>query len=294
MSLMELQCIRKVPRKILYSVFIYLSATILFLFLVGPYLWMFISSISYERELIATPPHWLPDNPTWKRYIGLITGRTASVLGETGIEFRHAFMNSIVVASVVTIITIILCSFAAYVTRFSFQGRNSFMFSILITQMIPRAAIIIPIYLIMGYLGLRDTRIGLIIIYIGFLLPIAIWILRNYFMTIPKEISEAAIVDGCSHIKALIKIILPLVSPGLFATGVYIFLSAWNEFFFALILTSTNAKTITVAITEFSTQGGIDYGMMTTAGIIGSIVPLILAIIFQKHLIKGLTAGWSK
>jgi multiple sugar transport system permease protein len=126
------------------------------------------------------------------------------------------------------------------------------------------------------------------------LLPIAIWILRNYFITIPKEISGAAVIDGCSHIKVLIKIILPMVSPRLFATGIYVFLSAWSEFFFSLILTSTNAKTITVAITEFTTQGGIDYGMMTMAGIIGSIVPLILAIIFQKYLIKGLTAGWGK
>ena len=294
MPLIKSQRIRKIPRKILYAVFIYLSAIVLFLFLVGPYLWMFISSISYERELITIPPHFFPDNPTWERYIGLITSRATSVLGETGIGFRRAFMNSIIVASVATIIIITLSSLAAYATRFSFQGRNLFMFLILITQMISRSAIIIPIYLIMGYLGLKDKRIGLIIIYIGFLLPIAIWILRNYFMTIPKEISEAAVIDGCSHINVLIKIILPMVSPGLFATGIYVFLSAWNEFFFALILTSTNAKTITVAITEFSTQGGIDYGMMTTAGIIGSIVPLILAIIFQKYLIKGLTAGWGK
>ena len=239
MPLIKPQRIRKIPRKILYAVFIYLSAIVLFLFLVGPYLWMFISSISYERELIAIPPHLFPDNPTFGRYIGLITGRATSFFGETGIGFRRAFMNSIIVTSVTTIIVMILSSLAAYATRFSFQGRNLFMFSILITQMIPRSTIVIPIYLIMSYLGLIDKQIGLIIIYTGFLLPIAIWILKNYFMTIPKEISEAAVIDGCSHIKVLIKIILPMISPGLFATGIYVFLTAWSEFFFALILTST-------------------------------------------------------
>lgn len=283
-------------RKAVYLVFIYLSVVTLFLFLVMPYLWMFISSISYERELIATPPHWFPHEPTLERYIGLITGKSVGSTGiaESVLKFKHSFSNSLIITSISTFLTLFLGALAAYAhTRFSFQGKKQFMFSILVTQMIPRAAIIIPLYLIMGYLGLRDTRLGLIIVYTGFLLPVVIWILRNYFVTIPKEIGEAAIIDGCSHVGALFRIILPLSTPALFATGAYTFLTAWNEFFFALILTSFNAKTITVVTTEFSTQGGINYGMMTTAGVIGSLVPVILAIVFQKYIIKGLTAGWT-
>jgi len=159
--------------------------------------------------------------------------------------------------------------------------------------MLPRAAIIIPLYVILGSCGLRDSRLGLIIVYTGFFLPVVIWILRSYFITIPTEIEEAAIVDGCSRVRTLFQVILPLAKPALFATGAYAFLSAWNEFFFALILTSYKAKTLTVLTTEFSTQGGIDYGMMTTAGVLGSLIPIVLALLFQKYVVKGLTAGWT-
>lgn len=154
-------------------------------------------------------------------------------------------------------------------------------------------AIVIPIYLMMGYVGLRDTRIGLIIIYAGFLLPVVIWILRNYFDTIPEAIEEASRLDGCSRTGVLFRVVFPLSLAALFATGTYAFLTAWNEFFFALILTSFQSKTITVAATEFSSQGGVNYGMMTTAGIIGSIVPVVLAVVFQRYIVKGLTAGWT-
>lgn len=266
-----------------------------------PYLWVVISSISFERELITVPPHWFPHQPTLARYRGLITGKIepslyqlgASISG-VGEKFRRAFVNSLIIASISTVLAVFLGSLAAYTyVRFSFRWKNQFVLGILVTQMIPRAAIIIPIYLIMGYLYLRDTHLGMTIIYMGFLLPVVIWILRNYFMTIPKEIEDAATIDGCSHMGVLFRIILPLSAPGLFATGIFAFLSAWNEFFFALILTSFRAKTVTVAITEFSTQGGINYGMMSTSVIVGSVIPIILAVIFQRHLIKGLTAGWT-
>lgn len=263
---------------------IYLCAIILVTFLIGPYLWMVISSISPERELISTPPHWVPEQPTFERYKNLVS--TA--------QFRRALLNSLTITSLTVVITLLFGSLAAYASaRFSFRGRTQFLFSVLVTQMLPRAAIIIPLYVILGSCGLRDSRIGLIIVYTGFFLPVVIWILRSYFITIPTEIEEAAIVDGCSRVRALFQVILPLAKPALFATGAYAFLSAWNEFFFALVLTSYRAKTLTVLTTEFSTQGGIDYGMMTTAGVLGSLTPVLLALVFQKYIVKGLTAGWT-
>ncbi|HAF71451.1 TPA: carbohydrate ABC transporter permease [Candidatus Acetothermia bacterium] len=263
---------------------IYLCAVALTLFLVGPYLWMVISSVSPERELISTPPHWFPEEPTLERYKGLIGT----------VQFKRALFNSLVITSLTVVVTLLFGSLAAYASaRFSFRGRTQFLFSVLVTQMLPRAAIIIPLYVILGSCGLRDSRLGLIIVYTGFFLPVVIWILRSYFITIPTEIEEAAIVDGCSRVRTLFQVILPLAKPALFATGAYAFLSAWNEFFFALILTSYKAKTLTVLTTEFSTQGGIDYGMMTTAGVLGSLIPIVLALLFQKYVVKGLTAGWT-
>ncbi|MBC7345124.1 MAG: carbohydrate ABC transporter permease, partial [Clostridia bacterium] len=187
---------------------IYLCAVALTLFLVGPYLWMVISSVSPERELISTPPHWFPEEPTLERYKGLIGT----------VQFKRALFNSLVITSLTVVVTLLFGSLAAYASaRFSFRGRTQFLFSVLVTQMLPRAAIIIPLYVILGSCGLRDSRLGLIIVYTGFFLPVVIWILRSYFITIPTEIEEAAIVDGCSRVRTLFQVILPLAKPALFA-----------------------------------------------------------------------------
>lgn len=264
---------------------IYLLALLLLCFLILPYLWMFVSSIALERELIQKPLDWIPDEPTFDRY--------RAVFAERG--FRRALVNSAVVTPLATVATVATGALAAYAyTRFRFKRKDAFLFGILGTQMIPRATLIIPLFFVARALGVWDTRLGLIVLYIGFFLPVVIWILRGYFVTIPVELEDSAVIDGCSRLQTLYRIVLPLAAPALVATGAYVFLNGWNEFFFALILTSVNAPTIPVAITEFSTQGGIDYGMMATAGVVGSIVPIVLGIIFQKHIIGGLTSGWSK
>ncbi len=282
-------------KNIFFKIFIYLSAIALVLYLVLPFLWMFISSISSEKELISTPDQWLPEEPVFERYKSLLKFWDNEEITAAGEKFRRAFLNSLTITFFATLLTMFFGTFAAYAAaRFDFKGKKSLVIGILLTQMLPRAAIVIPLYLFMGKLNLRDTRIGLILVYIGFILPIVIWILKNYFISIPYEIEEAAIIDGASTIQILFKIMIPLVTPALFATGLYAFITTWNEFFFALILTGSNSKTIPVAITEFSTQGGIDYGMMTTAGVIGAIIPLLIALVFKDYITKGLTAGWSK
>ncbi|NLB18050.1 MAG: carbohydrate ABC transporter permease, partial [Syntrophomonadaceae bacterium] len=209
--------------------------------------------------------------------------------------FGKAFLNTTIVSALSGIVVVILASSSAYILSFSFRQSKKLMFSLLISQMIPGITILIPLYLMLGNMGLRNTRLGLIIVYAGLMLPVSILILRNHFMTIPMEIIESAVLDGCTHFQVLSRIILPVVAPGLFATVFYVFLNVWNEFFFALILSeSADVKMISVAISEFSTQGGIDYGMMSTAGVIGSVIPLILVILFQKHITEGLVSGWSK
>jgi multiple sugar transport system permease protein len=160
--------------------------------------------------------------------------------------------------------------------------------------MIPLITLTIPLYLLMQTLALIDTIHGLILLYIGFLLPTVIWIMHSYLRTIPRELEEAAMIDGSSRLGALVRVIVPLSGPGLMAVSAFAFLSAWNEFFMALIFTASQTKTITVTITEFTTQFGIDYGLMATGGVIGSIPPLILAFLLQRFIVQGLTAGAVK
>jgi multiple sugar transport system permease protein len=168
------------------------------------------------------------------------------------------------------------------------------MVGILGSQMLPIIVVVIPLYLLMQQLKWMDSLRGLIMLYSGFLLPTVIWIMHNYFMTMPRDLEEAAMIDGCSRIGSFIRVILPLSGPGLVAVSVFAFLSAWNEFFMALIFTASNAKTIPVVITEFSSQFGTDYGLMATGGVLGSIPPLILALMLQRYIVAGLTAGAVK
>lgn len=262
----------------------------------GPFLWMFISSISPQLELVQRPPHWFPENPTLHRYQALFfpgSVETAAPLAAS--RFLSALLNSMIVSSVTTALCVVFGTMAAYAfARIPLPGRQYFMLGILSAQMLPVIVIIIPLYLVMQSLSLINTLHGLFILYTGFLLPTVIWIMHSYFQTIPRDIEEAAIIDGCSRLQALVRVVVPLSGPGLVAVAAFAFLAAWNEFFMALIFTGSETKTITVVVTEFSTQFGVDYGLMSTGGVIGSIPPLILAVLLQRYIVQGLTAGATK
>lgn len=269
----------------------------LFVFaMVAPFLWMVISSISPQYELVARPPHWIPDNPTFDRYRALIFGpQPGQNLPLAADRFVQALASSLIVSTSTTILCLIAGTLAAYpFARMKIPGGSYFLLAILAIQMLPVIVIIIPLYLLMQRLDLIDTYRGLILLYAGFLLPTVIWIMYGYLQTLPRELEDAAMIDGCSRFGAIIRVILPLSGPGLVAVGAFAFLSAWNEFFMALIFTTANTKTITVTVTEFSTQFGIDFGLMATGGVIGSIPPLILALLLQRYLVQGLTSGAVK
>ena len=161
--------------------------------------------------------------------------------------------------------------------------------------MLPPISIAIPIYLILSKLHLLNTIGALVFVYCSFDLPLAIWFMKEFFDGIPVDLEEAALIDGCSRFKSLWKIVMPLSAPGISSTGIFIFIISWNEFFFALLYTLTLAsKTLPVLIGEFSSKVGEDYIMMATAGVLASIPPVIIAIVFQKFIISGLTAGGVK
>lgn len=267
---------------------------IIVIFAIGPFLWLVITSISLQRELLHVPPHWIPHQPTLKNYISLIYG--GGGIMETASHFKRSILNSLVVAGFVTLICLAIGSVAAYsFARLHFKGRYFLFLAVIFIQMIPVVALIIPLYILMNKIGLLNTKLSLILAYSSFILPFVIWVMRGYFETIPGNLEDAAAIDGCSPLGILLKIIFPLSAPGLVATGIFAFLTAWNEFFMALIFTSSYfSKTVPVLISEFSGRYSIDFGLMGGATVIASVFPILLALVFQKYIIQGLTSGAVK
>lgn len=276
-----------------YKVLIYILVIMIFIFTVAPFTWLIITSISPKTELFSIPPHWIPHNPTLRSYKDILFGGARTM--RAAHYFKSSLFNSVIVAGFVTVCCLIVGSTASYsFTRLKFRGRQPLLLLILATQMIPVVAIVIPLYVVMMNLHLLDTHLGLVIAYSSFILPLVVWVMMGYFQAIPAAIEEAARIDGCSRMGVLVKIVLPLAAPGLAATGVFAFIVAWNEFFLALVFTAASAKTLPVLVSEFSTKFGADYVMMSTGGVLASIPPVILALIFQKFIIKGLTGGSVK
>ena len=270
----------------------YSAAILVALVIIAPPLWLFISSISSIRELLSVPVHWIPQEPTFERYLEILqaTGSDAAAV------FRRSMINSFVVSSSVTAICVVIGSVAAYsFARLKFPGQAQMIYVLLFSYMLPPIMIIVPLYRIMGDFRLLDTLQGLIMLYAALILPFAVWIMRGYFQTIPSDLEDAAMIDGCSRIGALVRVVMPLSAPGLIATTLFCFLLAWEEFLLALILTSSpRAKTIPVAIAEFTGRHAIDYGMMAAGGVVAAIPPVLIALLFQKYLVSGLTSGAVK
>jgi multiple sugar transport system permease protein len=273
-----------------------LLVALLIFAILAPFIWMVISSISPANELALKPPNWIPESPTLARYRALIFGPQAGQNVPIAAEkFLSALTSSLVISTSTTLVCVIAGTLAAYaLVRLPVPGKQHFLFGMLAAQMLPVIVIIIPLYLVMQTLDWMDTWHGMILLYSGFMLPTVIWIMHSYFQTLPEELEEAAMMDGCSRLGAFLRIVMPLSGPGLVAITAFAFLYTWNEFFMALIFTASRAKTITVIVTEFSTQSGIDYGLMMTGGVIGSIPPLIVAFLLQRYIVAGLTAGSVK
>lgn len=279
-----------------------LNRTILYLLVIGilvfslaPMVWTFISSISKPVELLSVPPHWIPHEPTFENYINILHPVERGL--ELGAyEFNRSLLNSLIAAGVTTAFCLVVGSIAAYAyARLDFPGRNASFLVIVFTQMLPSVALVIPLYILFFRLRLLDTLVGLILVYSTFTLPFVVWVMKSYFQAIPRELEDAARVDGCGRLGALFRIVLPLAGPGLVATGIFAFLGAWGEFFLTVVLASTlQSKTVVMVIAEFSGKYKPNYGMMCTAGILASVPPVALALIFGDLLVEGLTAGGVK
>jgi multiple sugar transport system permease protein len=275
-----------------YRIFIHLAAVVVSLVFLAPFAWLVIASLSSPVDLLTVPLRWIPKHLSFSRYEQIFSSSGGTIFG----NFRAALLNSTIVASATVAISMTIGVFGAYAfARLRFRGARATLLLFLSTYMVPPIALVIPMYLIMVKLHLLDTRLGLIIVYCSFATPFVLWIMGNYFQTIPRELEDAARVDGCTRIGALFRVILPLARPGLLSTMLFAFLIAWDEFLYALVFTSTNAaKTIPVAIAEFTGRFTTDFGLQAAGGILAAVPPVLIAIAFQRYIVGGLSAGAVK
>jgi len=251
-----------------------------------PILWTFATSLKALSEVNSFPPSWTSPRMSFQPYVDMFFY----------LPFATYTVNSLVVALSSTALTLLIGSLAGFAfARFDFPGKNLFLLIFLLSQMLPGASVIIPLFQLLQTAGLYDTLPGLILVHTAVLLPFVIWLLYGFFSGIPREVEDAALIDGCSRITALRRVLLPLALPGLGGTALFAFLGSWNEFFFALILTSSDStRTIPVGIGLFVGEFTDVWNQMSAAAILFSIPPLVLFLMMRRTFVKGLVAGAIK
>jgi len=281
-------------RQVRRALLVYAGMAIALVVIVGPFAWLLISSVADKVDLLSRPLSWIPAHISLQRFIDLTVGTSPG--DSQAEEFRSALGNSMLIASVTTLVGVSVGTVAAYAfSRFRFPGHGWMILAFMGTTMLPPIALLLPMYQIMNTLGLADTPVALMIIYSSFVTPYVVWLMRGYLDTIPRELDDAARVDGCSRLGVLWRIILPVSKPGLLSTALLAFLLAWDEFLYALVITQTNAsRTIPVALNDFIGRYGVDFGRLATGGVIAAIPPLIIGFVFQRYIVAGLTAGSVK
>ena len=271
---------------------VYIATVIGFIvFSLGPVLWSFIMSITPKTEMVGNVTYFFPKKPTLDNYAQLLMDTK-----QQGLLFRKGLFNSLKAALISLIIGIPMAVLCAYpMSRIKFKGVDILRNILLFTMAIPVFATIIPLYKLFITLKLLDNLIGLVLVYITSFLPLTVWLLISYFDTLPRELEEAAYIDGCSKFKTMLQVILPVSYPIIFAASLIVFLQTWNQFQIPLILApSHETKPIAVVVSEFVTKSTMDYGLMNAGGIIALIPPAIIAIIFRKFLIQGIAGGSTK
>lgn len=278
-------------RKKKISIWYILAVIIFLIFTIGPFLWAFLVSITPEFEMFKNNMRMFPKEVTFQNYVTLFTDQTR----QNKVLFQ-GLANSMKAVGVTLVIGIPISLVSAYVlSRMEFKGRKVLRNALLITMVIPVFATIIPLFRVFVANELLDKTFWLSLVYASSFLPMSIWLMSNYFGTIPKELEEAAWVDGCGRISTFIKIILPISFPIIFSSALIMFLSTWNQFQIPLILASSfHTKPISIVTAEFMTKDSIQYGITAAAGLVAIIPPAIVALLFRKYLVAGMTKGSTK
>lgn len=266
--------------------FRYLALILIIVWSLFPVYWMLNNSFKNRVEQFSAVPTFFPHQITFENYRSLFNN----------LGFSNVIANSFTVSLISTLIAVVVGSLAAYsLSRFRFRGKRILMIWILLTRIFPPVTFVIPIYSIMRNAGLMNTRTALILAYIAFNLPFAIWMLVNFFNEIPMEIEESSMVDGATLYQTFSRIVLPLVLPGLAATAIFTFIMSWNEFMYAMIfIQSPKLATVPVALSGLITEYLVLWGPMSAGGIMSVIPILVFVVLMQDYLIKGLTLGAVK
>ncbi|MDF0603159.1 carbohydrate ABC transporter permease [Psychromarinibacter sp. C21-152] len=252
-------------------------------FTLGPYLWMFLTSVTQQSQLFTEGPSlW---NATLENYARLF--RT--------VGFAENLLDSFIISAGTVAVGLSLSVTAAYsFSRFNFRGKRILMLQFLLINMFPLVLLILPLFIFMRILGLLDTHLALIIANSTIAIPFSVWMMVSYMNGIPRSLDEAAMTDGCTRMQALRRVVLPLCLPGIIATAIYIFITAWNEYLYALTLGGRNVRPITVAVQTLIGEYEVQWGLLTAGGIVGAMPATVLFLVVQKRLISGLTQGAVK
>ncbi|MEI6874390.1 MAG: carbohydrate ABC transporter permease [Spirochaetota bacterium] len=262
------------------------SVILLSTFSLVPVLWGLSTSLKTEAGIFAIPPRWIPDPLTFKHYQAIISN---------GTMVRY-FLNTTIIAAGTTAGSLLIAILGAYgFSRFRFPGRKTLLWSILFTRLLPRVTVIIPLYIVLRNLRLLNTYAGLILVYMLIVMPLAVWLLKGFFDNLPYEIEEAAVLDGCSPLGVLTRIIVPISLPAIASVAMYSFILAWNEFLFALIMTNGKAtRPIAVGLSFFIDEVGVHWGPLMAASMLMSVPAIIVFMLLQTQLIRGLSDGAVK
>lgn len=254
---------------------------------------LYVMTITSLKPLsdVRGPFNWIPSNTTIQPFFDM--WRT--------IPLARYFVNSVIVATAATLVSVAIAVFAAYaISRWRFRGRELFRTVILSTQMFPGVLFLLPLFIIFVNINttfgiaLVGTRFGLILTYLTFSLPFSIWMMAGYFVGIPKELDEAALVDGCGPIRSLLSVVLPAARPGVVAVGIYSFMTAWGEVLFASVMTTADNRTLAVGLRQYSTMIDVYWNQVMAASLVVSVPVVIMFLLLQKNFVAGLTAGAVK
>lgn len=273
-------------RRIVARTFFDTVGVLILVVMLFPIYWMVSTALKPGKEILSLTPVWFPSPITFDNF------RTAINVP----FFWNDVVNSLTVVLSVVAISIALAFLAAVsVARFGFRGRTAFVVMVIAVQMVPLNALVIPMYLLLDRVGQVDTLLGVIAYYLAIVLPFMIWTLRGFVANVPVDLEEAAMVDGATRVGAFLRIVFPLVAPGLVATAIFGFIQAWNEYIIAYVLLSSSSKqTLTIWLASFTTQHGTDWGGLMAGATLTALPVVVFFLLVQRHVAGGLTAGAVK
>lgn len=256
-----------------------------------PGLWIVLSSLRPTVEIMAKPPVWIPQSLSFDAYVAMFSG-----VGQGGIPVLDYFRNSIIISVTSTVIALAIGMAGGYAfARYRFRGKTAIFLGFMLTRTVPGIALSLPLFFVYAKLGIIDTHFGLIIAYVALNVPFTVWLIDGFFRQVPRDLAEAAQIDGCTRWQAFWQVEFPLARSGIASAGIFAFLISWNEFALASQLTrSTNSKTLPVGLLDYTAEFTIDWRGMCALAVVMIIPALTLTFIVQKHLVSGLTSGAVK